>query len=1310
MIKNTNNTMRKNIFAILLLILTAAVNAQSLRFFSAENLLNTSITYLAQDSKGFMWIGTEYGLERFDGYNFTYYQHSKSNPLSLPENTITGIASIGKGRLLVGSSFGLASYDSYTDGFKKITFPDGASPRITVIMPYKKSYFVGTEGYGLFEYNPETTTVKQSPIAKGGFCSRLFIDRQGWIWLSDHSNIIRRINLKNTKQQQLLDCSTAGTPEWNMQDKDGTIYTVCLHGVFRYDVISNSLEPIDVDMIACKGCFFSGGFIDYRGNIYLGTVGNGIFIIKKGHDKAEPYILPSSKYDISDADVRDFFEDRDHNLWIACNQKGVFFVNNNESPFHVWNVEDCTSGSGIAFVSPAPGGNVMCMLQNELLFYDEHAQFISKSIPPTGLNVTYKDREGNYWAASGNTLYQFNPHSNTYSSVLQLTGSMTNVIADDAHGKLFISTFGKGLCIYDTHNHVSRQLSMNDLSRAAANRLRNDWIVTLYYDSHNLLWIGTTDGTDVYDPRTDRFLDAKLPSQLTKINMTAVSEMNNGNIAIGTNAGLFLYDRHSNKVYPFPGAEVMEDYAVRGVETDKEGDLWIGTTHGLWLYQNKTFTCYEQGNGALLYMFIPNEMIITDRGYIALAVNDNLVIFNPKEVKHGKKSIAELMLTKMLVSGIPVNTTVKSDEKTITTLPISESHEFYVSYMEGSVTMEFSMLDYSRAKDIVYQYRINGGSWNDVRMGSNSITVNLIRIGLYNIDVRAYCDGKYSEVQTYKVHVRPPWYLSWIAYIFYALIIMTVIAYVIYNFIRRQREKEKEDKMQFLINATHDIRSPMTLVMSPLQKLMKRTDLDGEMQHDIKIMERNALRVVALVNQILDIRKYDKQQMILTCQPTEMNKFVASACHDYDYQAEVQHITFNFNRQKSNIITYIDRVNFVKVINNLLSNAFKFTPDGGEITVACKSDSEFFKLTVTDTGTGISEENAKRIFDRFYQAGNSRGQKMAGSGIGLNLCKLIVTQHHGTIAAANRIDGKQGSVFTVLIPLGISHLKPEEIISPVSEERKPANEESPSESLPASAMKRTSTSYKILVVDDDEEMGVYISGELEEYYNFHICGDGKEALAEIHKGDYDLLVSDVMMPEMDGIELVKAIKSNPRVSHIPIILLTSKHDAETKLRGIQQGADAYMNKPFDIDELHARIDSLLANIQRLRGKFSDALQQADKVEEIEVKGYDDELMARVMKSVNAHLDDSDFDIDTLTSEAGISRAHLHRKMKEITGVSTSMFIRNQRMERAAKLIEEGKINITQIAYDVGFTTEAHFSTVFRKHFGMSPKEYRNSKK
>lgn len=823
-------TMKKHVYILFLLIYAAVADAQSLRFYSAQNLLNTSITYLAQDSKGFMWIGTEYGLERFDGYSFTYYQHSKSNPLSLPENAITTIANIGKGRMLVGSTLGLALYNPSTDGFQKITFPAGVSPRITMIVPYKNFYLIGTEGYGLFVFNPETNTVRQSPIAKMGFCSRLFIDKQGWLWMADHSNVIRRINLNHIKQQTSLPCFAAGTPEWCMQDKDGSIYVVCLHGVLRYDAATNSLQPISSDMSVCNGCFFSGGFIDCRGNMYLGTVGNGIYVIKHGERKAVAYNLPSSKYDITDADVRDFFEDRDHNLWIACNQKGIFFVNNNESPFHVWNAEDCTSGSGISFVSQAPGGNVLCMLQNELLTYDDHAQYVSKSTPPKGLNLTYKDHEGNYWAATGNTLYRFNPLSGSFASSLQLSGGMTNIITDDGHGKLFISTFGKGLCIYDVHSGTSRQLTMTDETRAKDNRLCNDWIVSLYDDSHGFLWIGTTDGIDVYNPITDTFIDAKFPPLLKKINMTAVAEIGNGNIAIGTNAGLYLYDRYLNKVTPFPGGDVMEDDAVKDIEKDHNGDLWMGTTHGLWLYQNqnKTFTCYEQGNGALLYMFSPNGMTITDKGYIALAVNDNLVVFNPDDVKHGKKTIGEPLLTQMYVSGTSVNSTTKSDNRTITDLPVSESHEFSVSYIEGSITMEFSMMDYSRALDIVYQYRINDGNWNNVRMGSNSITVNIIKSGHYNIDVRAYCDGQYSKIQTYNVYVRPPWYLSWIAYIFYALILIAIIGYIVYNLIRRHREKEKEDKMQFLINATHDIRSPMTLVMSPLQKLMRRTDLDGE--------------------------------------------------------------------------------------------------------------------------------------------------------------------------------------------------------------------------------------------------------------------------------------------------------------------------------------------------------------------------------------------------------------------------------------------------------------------------------------------------
>ena len=310
---------------------------------------------------------------------------------------------------------------------------------------------------------------------------------------------------------------------------------------------------------------------------------------------------------------------------------------------------------------------------------------------------------------------------------------------------------------------------------------------------------------------------------------------------------------------------------------------------------------------------------------------------------------------------------------------------------------------------------------------------------------------------------------------------------------------------------------------------------------------------------------------------------------------------------------------------------------------------------------------------------------------------MIVDMHHGTIEAASRQDGQTGAVFTVTLPLGNSHLTEQEIEKETPEEMAQAAQPQPQQAQ--------RSRFRVLIVDDDQELAEYIATELGRYYKCSVCPNGREGLKELLTGGYDLVVSDVMMPEMDGFTMLRMIKTNANVSHIPVIMLTSKADISNRLEGLERGADAFLAKPFDMEELHMNIDNLIHNRQRLKGKFSGAQQQADKVEQPEVKGNDELLMERIMKAVNKNLSNSDFNVDMLTQEVGISRAQLHRKMKEMTGISTSEFIRNIRLEQAARLLKEQKINVTQVAYTVGFSNLAHFSTIFRKHFGVSPSEY-----
>ena len=475
-------------------------------------------------------------------------------------------------------------------------------------------------------------------------------------------------------------------------------------------------------------------------------------------------------------------------------------------------------------------------------------------------------------------------------------------------------------------------------------------------------------------------------------------------------------------------------------------------------------------------------------------------------------------------------------------------------------------------------------------------------------------------------------------------------------------------------------------------------------QEALETIEHNAQRILTLVNQILDVRKIDKQQLQLHCQKTDMAAFTTGVCKLFEFTAKERRIRFSFNHETADDLeAWIDRMQFDKVITNLLSNAFKYCYDEGEVTVALRKTGDEMTLTVADDGIGLDDNAQKHIFDRFYQGTNSRRMHIDGTGIGLNLCKMIVEMHHGRIEASNRQDAR-GSVFTVTLPLGYAHLKPEEMDQ---EQHLSRQKEIAISTVHHSTL---SSKRRVLMVDDDLEMARYVSSELSRYYQFGICANGKEGLKELLTNDYDVVVSDVMMPEMDGFTMLRMIKTNINVSHIPVIMLTSKADVANRLEGLERGADAFLAKPFDMEELHMVIENLVQGRLRLKGKYSGAQQaQADKVEQREVKGNDELLMERIMKVINKHISDSDFNVERLTQEAGISRVQLHRKMKELTGISTSEFIRNIRLEQAARLLKEQKINVTQVAFAVGFSNLAHFSTVFHKHFGVSPSDFTKMK-
>lgn len=1281
---------RNHLFTIICMSLALLAWGDSGHLYTSGKLSSNLINCITQDPYGYIWIGTEYGLSKFDGYKFHNYYHNEKDTNSIITNTISAFLVDKKGNLWIGSAKGIMRYDYINDEFIKYRMPDHRKPRIYSIIENKKGdILIGTAGYGLYSIKKGKNTIihekEYSRRDSDVFFSHIFEDNRGNLWQGSHLSTISRFykkgnNLKIQDYQSLY-----GPPVKYFQTRRNLLLIVCMYGIIQYDYTTNKLSDAGYDFGTYKGSItINSALFDYKGNLYIGTSESGVLYIPRGSKKLIPYTNRNKDhFNLSASSVSNIFEDKDNNLWIGCFQKGLYLINDEIDAFSTWSFSNqgYDLGSSVSSIASGDNGTTWCTVQNSGVYqFDEQGKIIGHPKSPTGTSIIYRDQNGGYWLGTSNGLYSYNPITGDYKLRISFSSVGVFGITDDGMGKLYISVYSKGLYIFDTKTNETKILSMR--KRTNHGYLCNDWISYLMFDRQGLLWITTSNGVACLDPKTDRFDNFGWNSILNDIQSNYLCEDQKGNIIIGTDNGLFYFDIKTNKVQRFKNSESLNNKQICSIVKDNNDDIWVSSTMGIWQYNHKEnkFISHINGSGLATHEYVRGALLHNSDDFIGFGFADGITTFYPAAVNQEDNNMDNVYLTDFIIDGKSTN---------------CQLEEYEIPYDQNSFTLEFSLLNYKNATNISFEYRINGGEWKSTEEGMNSISFNKLEPGEYIIEVRAANNGIYSKnTRKVSIYVRNPWYASTIAFIIYFILGGGFIFFFLRSYEKRRTADLDEQKMKFLIDATHEIRSPLTLIMGPLRKL-KEHIISEEDQQNIETIDRNEQRLLLLVNQILDERKLDKNQMRIQCQETNMNLFIKNICSLYQYNADERNIKLKFIPEKENIHTWIDRINFDKVISNLLSNALKYTFDGGEIDIFLNQDEKNMILKAQDTGVGFRGEKTEKLFDRFYQGRNSTDLHIIGTGIGLNLCKAIVNMHGGIIKAYNREDGLRGACLEVDIPLGNKHLKQEEIL------------EKDKNSIELSSQKKNTASknFKILIVDDNVEIAQYISSELGEWYRFESAPNGKIALKMLLNKSYDLVISDVMMPEMDGITLLKNIKSNVNISDIPVILLTSKSEVAYRLEGLKKGADAFLAKPFNMEELHILIDNLVDNVRRLRGKFSGAQKQQDKIDQVEVKSNNDALMERVMKCINEHLDDPDFNVEKLTEDVGISRAQLHRKMKEITGISTGEFIRNLRLEQAERLIKEGRINITQIAYAVGFNNQTHFSTVFKKHFGMTPTEY-----
>ena len=1258
--------------------------------YTGKQLSSSAVKAVCQDRYGFVWIGTDYGLNRFDGYSFSLFQHHRNDIHSIGNNEICDMLSDSKGRLWVGTNKNLSRYDIATNRFDNVSFPKNIQPRVSDLAEAKNGdIYIATSGYGVFVIRNGSDKIEEATrlnhLVRDKMLGRLCFDRQGNLWMVGRNNVFYRVVLKNGH--------IAGVNRWKLPqgevcqfavDRDGTILLVFKHALMSYkgnrfvDAGYRLSYQIRNAGLACAR-------LSPGGQLYVGTE-QGVYRVCR-NAAPQPLSFIHGRFNLRTAPVHALDFDKNGNLWVRCFRIGLLLLNDYPMPFQVWSfmAQNPVIDVSLSSVAATDDGGMWCTVWGNALYRFNHQGIVTQHVDGiSDASIVYHGSDGRYWVGRSDGLYELNPVSGRLSLALKYAG-LKGVMCDDGLGTLFFSVMGQGVVSYNTRTKASHHYLSSD--KGPLGHLCNDWVSAMVVDRNQCLWMATADGVCCLDLHTGSFHPFGWNHLLPELVTGTLCVTPDDDIVIGTETGLYLYDRAARCAKLYPGSEMLQDQKICAIESDMWGDLWGSTPAGLWQYDHRLhrFISYGTGYGQITGEYLGNVSFHSSDGMMGFGFDGGLTVFYPQKVKKIKNRQGRVRLTGALIDDV-------------WHLPKNQQIDMYPR--NHTLTLTFSLLDYRDAAGVIYEYRIKDGSWHTNVTGDNTIRFNSLGTGTYPIEVRAVYGGStLPGVCQINVVVHAPWYASTLAYCVYFLLLCLLAYYLWHLYWHRKQHQFDEAKMRFLINAMHDVRSPLTLIVNPLQNLLS-AETDPSKLNLLQVIDRNTKRISQLVNQILDKRKLDKEALQIHCQETSLVKLITGTCKLYEYEAQQRGMHFTFEHEQD-VRVWIDRMNIDKVIGNLLSNAFKYTDDGGEIRIVLSSTDTKAVIQVLDNGIGVGDEStAKHLFDRFNQGVNNTNLKIQGTGIGLDLCRSVVALHHGTIEASNRTDVAHGACFTVTLPLGKDHLMPEEII-----DSKALQDEG------VTGTSRPKSNVQVLLVDDDEELTRYVAMELGDEYYVTVAGNGREAMKKMlmMPGHYDIVVSDVSMPEMDGITLLERIKENPHLSALPVILLSSKNAVDDRVTGLRHGADAYLSKPFNMEELRLTIDNLINTLRRVKGKVTTEPQIEKMIGQEEIKGNNEVLMERIVNCIHEHLSDPEYNVETLAEEIGLSRAQLHRKMKEMTGIATGKFIRDIRMKEAVHLLDLGTINISQIAYRVGFNDQNHFSQVFKRYYGVSPKVYREEK-
>lgn len=1347
-------TISQLIITMMICLFSIQAWAQSGKLFNTDNQLSSNLaTQVFQDKSGFIWIATRNGLNNYDGYHINVIKKDMSNFLGLNSNYINSIAQDEKEHILLGTNNSLLEFTG--SEFLKIPMLDSKGKELATyvkqVYPLKnKDVAVATSGYGIMlkKQDEQKCHAMKGEVEKLKYIHKLLEDKRGRLWIITDDGKLYRKETNGRVTSHFAGTEGVGAQDIR-QDALGNLYLASKNqGVYLLRAGSNAFTRIsNIGNLPIENIYIS------RNNkLYIGCDGLGIYVYDPQTGFLQDNPLFSRLVNLAKSKITSIIEDNQGNIWVSMLQKGVFMQRNIQNDFNYMGFRlgnrNVIGENCVTSLSINQGNQVWVGTDKDGLYLFNIA---TRSVEGHFLNQSTvltlcKDQQGRTWVGTYTDGLGYMDAAGSFHPVdLGISKSVGILdIKQDPQGNIWIATMGKGLfCLQKDGSRRNYKAKYGADNNLKVNSLPNDYLIKLSFSNDgNHLYVATSVGLACLDRKRNSWVSTfKGINCLNKNSFShCVFVDSKDHVWYGTEDGAFCFDfRKGIKPKLYTTANGLTDNSVASITEDYQGNIWLGTIKGLnkLALKSGTITKFYAESGLQSNEFSDASVCTTqDRKTILIGGSGGLNWFQADQVRQHPWQ-AKVVISGFILNNKMVTPGMKSGSYTITDNWSTFSRDFLLSHEDNTFTLQLSTLTYNDVEQISYVYSINGDAWRTVPAGQNELAFSHMAPGRYKYRIKAICNGYETPVKEFTIIVHPAWYASIWAKLFYLLLLIAAIMLYL-----RHRKRQMEDqlilqqhihaeemgeaKIKFFMNISHEIRTPLTLIITPLLSLIKE-DKEPHRQGIYEIIRKNSERILHLINQMMDLRKIDKGQMIMRMCKTDMVSFINEEYDLFKQQAIAKSIDFEYQHDCEELPVWIDRNNFDKVIINTLSNAFKFTPTAGHILLSLTHTDHHAYISIKDSGIGIPKDKLETIFQRFYQTPADPSDRNIGTGIGLDLTRSLVELHYGTISARNNEGEKgskfeHGSEFIIRIPLGKDHLKPEEIIEEEEMKKEQNNElaeaeqekqlaennDQPAETLnnsdttPASAK---GAKAEIVIVEDEEDIQEYLKAQLSSDFKIRTYPNGKVALNEILKNKPDLVISDIMMPEMDGTTLCAKLKSNINTNDVPIILLTAKSREEDQLEGLQTGADAYILKPFNMDILHRNIINLLTVRRTLRNKFTGNESQNHQVEQIEMQTPDNSLMQRVMEVINENINDSDLSVDMIAQKVGISRVHLHRKMKELTNQTPHSFIRNIRLQQAAKLLKDGKQSITEVMYACGFSNSASFSTMFKNLYGCSPREY-----